>query len=232
MTHKTYFRNFFVALAAALSDDDFLAFAEKVLANLDADPAAKADADYLRPLVAALRQAHQARGPLQGASPTGATLRQTVREFLAWARLTNVQKVFPAFPDRNQAERLDIFPGGMEYLYQADYNNIGERAARYVERISRTYGAKTGVSAAEADARLATLTQALGGHNQAGTARRGGAVAVDAQEEDVCQGLYRAYAGLLYRHFERPELAYAAFSFPQSTGTPDDDNLPSLPGQA
>ena len=135
MTHKTYFQNFFVTLCAALSDDDFLAFADTTLANLQRDPGAHADdVALLQPLVAQLRAAHQQRGP-QGRLATAATLRETVKNFLAWAQLTNTTKVFPAFPNRNQPERLAIFPGGMDALYQADHGNLLARARHYLERI-------------------------------------------------------------------------------------------------
>jgi hypothetical protein len=52
---------------------------------------------------------------------------------------------------------------------------------------------------------------------------------VNAEEEVVCDGLYRAYAGLLHQHYEQPELAYSYFPFPNSTGTVSDGNLASLP---
>ena len=98
MTNKTYFLNFFVPLCASLSDDEFLAFAEAVVANLQKDPAANADdLAFLEPQVIALRAAHTKRG-VGGKSASTTTLRAAVRDFLAWAKLTNVQKVFPAFP--------------------------------------------------------------------------------------------------------------------------------------
>ena len=56
MTNRMYFVNFFVALCAAMSDDEFLAFAEAALANVKHDPATDAaDLAYLEPLVGALR---------------------------------------------------------------------------------------------------------------------------------------------------------------------------------
>ena len=59
MTHKTYFQNFF----AALSDEEFLAFTETVLANLERDAAAhKDDIAYLMPRLADLRTEHRQRG--------------------------------------------------------------------------------------------------------------------------------------------------------------------------
>ena len=83
MTHKIYFQNFFVVLCAALSDDDFLAFADATLANLRRAPQGHADdVALLQPLVEQLRAAHQQRGP-QGRSATAATLRTAVKSFLA-----------------------------------------------------------------------------------------------------------------------------------------------------
>lgn len=229
MTNKTYFANFFGPLCASLSDDEFLAFAAAVLANLQAD--AQTDPDDRKTLdaqVAALRAAHTQRG-VGGKSASTATLRTAVREFLAWAKLTNVQKVFPAFPDRQQAERIDIFPGGMDALYQADKSNILGRARYYLDKISGTYGKQTGLTAADATAQYDKLAAALTGRTTAEADKRGGSAAVDEEEATVCGGLYRAYAGLLHRYYAQPERAYAYFPFPDSTGTPADGNLPSLP---
>jgi hypothetical protein len=231
MTHKTYFQNFFVALCAALSDDEFLAFSDTTLANLGRDAAVHAaDIAYLTPLVEGLRAAHAQRGP-QGKSATAATLRTAVKNFLAWAKLTNTTKVFPAFPDETQPERIDIFPGGMSALYQANQSNILQRAKYYVDKVGTTYGAQTKVAATEAAAEYQKLDDALTGRTTEHATRQEGSAAVDAGEFKVCLGLYRAYAGLLYEHFEHPERAYAYFPFPNTTGTPADGNLPSLPGQ-
>jgi len=229
MTHKTYFQNFFVALCAALSDDEFLAFAETTLANLNRDAKAHAeDIAYLAPLVEGLRKAHAQRGE-QGKSATAATLRGAVKNFLAWAKLTNTTKVFPAFPDREQAERVDIFPGGMDALYQADYSNILKRAKYYLDRIGTTYGGQTKVTPTEAATEYKKLEDALTGRTTDHATRQEGSAAVDAEELKVCAGLYRAYAGLLHEHFDNPELAYAFFPFPNTTGAADDANLPALP---
>ncbi|MGY3091175.1 hypothetical protein ACVWYF_004241 [Hymenobacter sp. UYAg731] len=229
MTHKTYFQNFFVPLCAALSDDEFLAFAETVLANLGRDAHAHAeDLAYLTPLVENLRKAHEQRGP-QGKSATAATLRDAVKNFLAWAKLTNTTKVFPAFPNAAQQERIDIFPGGMEALYQAKNSNILERAKYYTDKIGTTYGSLTKVTANEAAAEYQKLDDALQGRRTDSADKKEGAAAVDAQEEAVCRGLYFAYTGLLRQHFEHPEKAYTYFPFPQTTGTAADGNLPQLP---
>ena len=229
MTHKTYFQNFFVALCAALSDDEFLAFAETTLANLERDAATHAaDIAYLTPLLDSLRTAHAQRGP-QGQSATAATLRTAVKNFLTWAKLTNTTKVFPAFPNEMQAERLDIFPGGMSTLYHATQANILSRAKYYLDKISITYGTQTHVTPAEAGTEYQKLKAALTGRTTDHATRQEGSAAVDAEELRVCLGLYRAYTGLLHEHFENPELAYAFFPFPQTTGTPADANLPSLP---
>ena len=231
MTHKTYFQNFFVALCAALSDDEFLAFADTVLANLQRDAAAHAaDVAYLAPLLAQLRAAHEQRGP-QGQSATAATLRTAVKNFLAWAKLTNTTKVFPAFPDRMQTERIAIFPGGMDALYRADQTNILSRAKYYLDQIGTTYGTQTKVTPTEATAEYKKLEDALTGRTTDHATRQEGSAAVDAEELNVCQGLYRAYAGLLHEHFEHPELAYAYFPFPNTQGAAG-DNLPGLPGAA
>lgn len=229
MTHKTYFQNFFIALCAALSDDEFLAFADTTLANLERDAAAHApDIAYLAPLVEKLRTAHAQRGP-QGKSATAASLRGAVKNFLAWAKLTNTTKVFPAFPDREQKERIAIFPGGMGALYHADQTNILKRAKYYLDRISGTYGPETKVTPAEADAEYEKLENALTSRTTDHATRQEGSAAVDAEELKVCVGLYRAYAGLLHEHFENPELAYTYFPFPNTQGAAADDNLPALP---
>jgi hypothetical protein len=229
MTNKTYFSNFFVALCASLSDDAFLAFAEATLANLQNDSKADAeDVALLAETVTTLRAAHGQRGP-GGKVATAATLQQAVRQFLQWAQLTNVQKVFPAFPDRKQTERIDIFPGGMEALYRATQQNILGRAKYYLDKISHTYGKQTGITPEVAAARYKTLQDALTGRTTHAAEVRNGIAAVDAQEEDVCEALYRAYAGLLHRHYATPELAYAYFPFPNGTGALADGNLPALP---
>lgn len=229
MTHSTYFQNFFVALCAALSDDEFLAFADTVLANLQRDDKAHAeDLAYLEPLVAQLHKAHAQRGPL-GKSATAATLGQAVKSFLAWAKLTNTTKVFPAFPDAAQAERIAIFPGGMDALYQAKQSNILERAKYYTDKIGTTYGKQTKVDAQEAASHYQALQDALTDRRTDSANKKEGAAAVDKEEEAVCEGLYRAYAGLLHQHFDHPELAYAYFPFPKTTGTAADGNLPKLP---
>ena len=229
MTHKTYFQNFFLALAASLSDDDFRAFAEAVLANLDKDGSHVAEADFLRAQVADLHTQHQARGVVGGKVASAAVLQAASRKFLKWAQLTNTTKVFPAFPDRNQPERIAILPGGMDYLYQADTSNIVERAGYYLTKISQTYGPQTKVTAAEAAAQLALLTQAGTGNATGKADTKKAAAALDAQEEVVCGGLYRAYAALLAKHWAAPLQAYALFPFPNTAGGPEDGNLPALP---
>jgi len=229
MTHNSYFQNFFVPLCASLSDDAFLAFADTALANLQRDPAAHADdVALLGPLVEKLRAAHVQRGP-QGRSATAATLGGAVKNFLAWAQLTNTTQVFPAFPNREQPERIAIFPGGMDALYQANQANILERAKYYVEKIATTYGTQTKVDPQEARAQYKTLEDALTGRRTAAAGQKEGAAAVDAEEEAVCEGLYFAYGGLIRRHYRQPEMAYALFPFPRTAGTPADGNLPSLP---
>jgi hypothetical protein len=229
MTHKTFFNNFFVALAAAMSDDEFLAFSDAVLANLKRDAAKYSpEIAYLEPQVAQLRVGHQARG-LEGKSATVTDLRGAVRAFLAWAKHTNVTKVFPAFPDRKQSERIDIFPGGMDTLYRADQTNILKRAKYYLEKISVTYGAQTGVKDADAQAQYEALEKALTKRITSVADKRASSVAIDERETIVCVGLYRAYTRLLNEHFEQPEEAYTYFPFPQSTGKPEDANLSSLP---
>ncbi len=229
MTHKTYFANFFLALCASQSDDAFLAFAETVLTNLKRDPAANAaDISLLEPLVKALQTAHQQRGP-QGKAGSTVTLGGAVKNFLAWAQLTNTTKVFPAFPNREQAERVDIFPGGMDALYHANQKNILERAKYFLTKIGTTYTAQTKVTAAEAAAQYKTLEDALTGRRTASTAKKEGSAAVDEEEKAVCEGLYFVYGGQIRQHYQQPELAYAMFPFPQTTGDHADANLPSLP---
>lgn len=229
MTHTSFFQNFFVPLCASLSDDEFLAFASTVLANLErpgADPAG--DAPALKPLVEKLQAAHEQRGP-QGKSAPVATLAQATRSFLAWVKLTNTTRVFPAFPSATQPERLAIFPGGMDTLYKANQSNILERAKYYLDKVSASYGKQTGVAVADADAQYALLEAALTSRRTHGTAVREGSAAVDVEEAAVCGGLYLVYTGLLRQHHAQPEQAYAYFPFPRSKGQADDANLPSLP---
>lgn len=229
MTNKTYFTNFFVPLCASLSDDEFLAFAEAVMANLQQDAKAHADdLGVLGPQVVALRAAHTQRG-VGGKSASTVALRQAVRQFLDWVKLTNVQKVFPAFPDRQQAERVAIFPGGMDALYQANQSTILGRAKYYLDQVSGPYGKQTGVSAADAAAHYQVLSDALKGRTTTVADQRGNSAAVDAEEHTVCEGLYRAYAGLLHQYYAQPDMAYAFFPFPDSTGTAADGNLAALP---
>ena len=229
MTNKTYFNNFFVALCASLSDDDFRAFAEATLANVQQDQDADAaDVAALTDTLEQLRTAHAQHG-VGGKAASVAVLRQAVRGFLQWARLTNVQKVFPAFPEPRQAERIDIFPGGMDALYRADQTNILARAKYYLDKISGPYGQQTGVTPATAAAQYQQLQDALTGRTTHAAEVRTGSAAVDAQEQAVCGALYRTYAGLLHRHYAQPERAYAYFPFPNSTGTATDGNLASRP---
>jgi hypothetical protein len=117
----------------------------------------------------------------------------------------------------------------MDTLYQADQTNILTRAKYYLDRISGTYGSQTKVTAAEAATQYQTLEAALTGRTTEHADQKEGSAAVDAEEQAVCRGLYRAYAGLLHLHFDHPELAYAYFPFPKTTGTAADANLPSLP---
>ncbi|MDO7875090.1 hypothetical protein Q5H93_10140 [Hymenobacter sp. ASUV-10] len=229
MTHKTYFQNFFEALAASLSDDEFLAFATTVLANLDTDGGFPEEADFLRAQVAELNKQHQARGVVRGKVASSAALQQAVRLFLKWAQLTNTTRVFPAFPDRNQKERLDILPGGMDYLYQADNDNVVERATYYLTKISNDYGDQTKVTLKEAADQLKLLTDARTSNDTTKAGTKKAAAAIDVQELVVCQGLYRAYSALLARHWAEPMQAYALFPFPNTTGGPEDGNLPELP---
>ncbi len=230
MTNKTYFVNFFDALAASLSDDEFLAFAEATLANLQREAVAfAAEIALLEPLVQELRARHDQQGT-RGRSATAASLKKVVREFLQYARLTNTTKVFPAFPDRAQTERIDIFPGGMDTLYQADTTNILGRATYYLDRITATYGAQTKVPASEATTWKQRIKDAVEGRTVETGDQRKASAAIDEQEVHVCDGLYFAYAGVQQKHYLQPEAGYAYFPFPQSTGKPEeDDNLASLP---
>ncbi len=229
MTNRTYFENFFIALAASQSDDDFLAFADAVAANLQKEGATyAAELAVLLPLVAELRARHNQQGE-RGKSTAAAGLRRVVREFLAYARLTNTRKVFPAFPDRRQPERVAIFPNGMDGLYQADTTNILSRATYYLDQITVTYGAATGVPVAEAAAWKTKIKDAVAGRTTETGDQRKVSAAIDEQEERVCDGLYLAYTGTQRQHYRQPEAGYAYFPFPQSTGTPDDGNLASLP---
>ncbi len=229
MTHKMFFQNFFLALAASVSDDDFLAFAVTALANLDADGGYPAEADFLRTQVAELQKQHQARGVVGGKVAKSATFQQAVRSFLAWAKLTNTQRVFPAFPDRNQTERIDILPGGMDYLYRADNDNVVERVTYYLDKISKTYGTQTKVTPAEAAAQLKLLAEAATGNTTGKAGTKKASAAIDTQELVVAEDLYRTYTATLAKNWEDPMQAYALFPFPNTTGGPEDGNLPELP---
>jgi hypothetical protein len=117
----------------------------------------------------------------------------------------------------------------MDALYRDDQSNLLSRARYYLDKIADSYGKQTGVTTAEATAQYHKLEAALAIRTTAAAGKRSSSAAVDAEEEAVCGGLYRAYAGLLHRHYEQPELAYAYFPFPSSTGTAADGNLSSLP---
>ena len=230
MTNTTYFINFFDALAASLSDDEFLAFAEASLANLKKEAATYAkEIALLEPLVQELRARHTQQGE-RGKSATATTLKKVVREFLQYAKLTNTTNVFPAFPDRAQTERVAIFPGGMDALYQADTTNILGRATYYLDKITDTYGAQTKVPVSEATAWKQRIKDAVEGRTTETGDQRKASAAIDEQEIKVCDGLYFAYAGVQQQHYLQPEAGHAYFPFPQSTGQPEkDDNLASLP---
>ena len=230
MTNKTYFINFFDALAASQSDDEFLAFAEASLANLKREAAAyTAEIALLEPLVQELRARHTQQGE-RGKSATATTLKKVVRGFLQYAKLTNTTKVFPAFPDRTQTERIDILPGGMDALYHADTTNILSRATYYLDKITATHGAKTGVPVADATAWKQKIKDAVEGRTVETGDQRKASAAIDEQEIQVCDGLYFAYTGVQRKHFQQPEAGYAYFPFPESTGKPEeDDNLSSFP---
>lgn len=230
MTNTSFFNNFFFALAASLSDDEFLAFAEATLANLQRESTTyAAEIALLEPLVRELRSRHAERGE-RGKSATAANLRTVVRAFLQYVKLTNTKKVFPAFPDRNQKERIDILPGGMDPLYQADNTNILTRASYYLDKVSGTYGAQTGVPVAEAAEWKQKIKDALEGRTTESSDKRKASAAIDEQEQRVCEGLYFAYTGIQRQHYLNPVKGHAYFPFPQSTGKPEvDDNLASLP---
>lgn len=230
MTNKTYFINFFDALAASQSDDEFLAFAEASLANLQREASAYAEEiALLEPLVQELRKRHDQQGE-RGKSATVASLKKVVREFLQYARLTNTTKVFPAFPDRAQTERVAIFPGGMDALYQADNTNILSRATYYLDKITDTYGGQTKVPVSEATDWKQRIKDAVEGRTVETGDQRKASAAIDEQEVHVCDGLYFAYTGVQRQHYLQPEAGHAYFPFPESTGDPSkDDNLASLP---
>lgn len=230
MTNTSFFYNFFFALAASLSDDEFLAFAEAALANLKKESASyAAEIALLEPLVLELRKRHGQRGE-RGKSAQAANLKSVVKAFLAYAKLTNTTKVFPAFPDRNQTERIDILPGGMDALYRADQTNILARANYYLDKISVTYGAKTGVAKQEAEGWKTRIKDAVDGRTTETGDQRKASAAIDEQELRVCEGLYFAFTGIQRQHYLNPVQGYAFFPFPQSTGKPEeDDNLASLP---
>jgi hypothetical protein len=230
MTNLTYFVNFYYALAASLSDDEFLAFAEAALANLKKESGTyAAEIALLEPLVLELRKRHDQQGE-RGKSAQAANLKSVVKAFLAYAKLTNTTKVFPAFPDRNQTERIDIFPGGMDALYRADQTNILSRATYYLDKITDTYGAKTGVPVSEATDWKKKIKDAVEGRTTETSDQRKASAAIDEQELRVCDGLYFAFTGTQRQHYLHPEQGHAYFPFPKSTGKPaEDDNLASLP---
>lgn len=221
MQYRSYFRNFFVPLAASLSDDAFLSFVRQTYENLKADPARAAEAALLEPLYQAQRAARQAAGT-GGRSGKVATLGQTIREFYAWVRLTNATTVFAKFPLPTQEERLRILPKGVSGIYQADHSELLAEATTYVAGL-KLYKDSLGAEAGQqGEAWLTKLEQALAHRGTEVKDRQAASTALDAAEAKTCIGLFRIFGRLLDAYADQPALAYAFFPFPDSAGEAPD----------
>ena len=227
MQYQSYYFNFFTALGASLSDDDFLAFVRQTYANLLADPAQAARAARLKPFLDAQTAARQAAGT-GGKSGKTATLGQTIRAFFAWVRLTNATTVFAKFPFPTMEERLTILPKGVSGLYDADHSELLAEATTYVEGLKK-YGATLGATAGqEGDAWLTKLKTALEGRGTQVKDTKSASTALDDAELKTCAVLFGIHGGLLEDHAESPKLAAAFFPYPDSVGTdaPDPAKVP------
>ncbi len=228
MQYQSYYFNFFTALAASLSDDDFLTFVRQTYANLAADPAQAARAARLKPFVEAQIAARQAAGT-GGKSGKAATLGQTIRAFYQWVRLTNATTVFAKFPLPTMQARIDILPKGNTGLYQADHSELLAEATTYVDGLKQ-YKATLGDEAWQAgDEWLGKLQDTLSGRGKEVKNDKAAITALDDAEQASCVVLFGIHGGLIEDHAESPKMAAAFFPFPDSDGTDEPAPAP-LPG--
>ena len=217
MQYQSYYFNFFTALAASLSDDDFLTFVRQTYTNLLADPAQAARAARLKPFVEAQNAARQAAGT-GGKSGKVMTLGQTIREFFGWVRLTNNTTVFAKFPYPTDEARLIIMPKGVSGLYNADHTELLAEATTYVDGL-KLYKGKLGNDAwTEGDAWLDKLDQALSGRGREVKNEKSASTALDDAEKATCVVLFGIHGGLVEDHAASPMQAAAFFPYPDSEG--------------
>ncbi|WP_210514649.1 hypothetical protein [Hymenobacter terricola] len=215
MQYQSYYQNFFLALAASLSDDAFMAFVEQTYRNLAADPARAAEAALLQPLYNAQRQARQAAGS-GGQSGKVATLGTTIREFLAWVRLTNATTVFAKFPNPGAEERLTILPHGATGLYDADHGELLTEATTYVDGLKLYQDTLGKTAGEEGDAWLLKLSNALSGRGTEVKTGKVASSALDTAEHATCVVLFRLHGRLLDAFAATPAQAAAFFPYPDS----------------
>ncbi|MDQ2769512.1 MAG: hypothetical protein M3Y54_03315 [Bacteroidota bacterium] len=215
MQNQTYYLNFFLPLAASLSDDAFLSFVEQTHDNLLADPARAAEASLLAPLYQAQRAARQAAGS-GGKSGKAATLGSTIREFLAWVRLTNTTTVFAKFPNPDTEERRTILPHGATGLYDADHGELLTEATTYVDGLKHYHATLGEDAGTQGDAWLLRLGNALGGRGTERKDQKLSGSALDAAEAATCVALFRIHGRLLDAYAEHPAQAAAFFPYPDS----------------
>ncbi len=217
MQYQSYYFNFFTALAASLSDDDFLTFVRQTYANLLADPAQAARAARLKPFVEAQTAARQAAGT-GGKSGKALTLGQTIREFFGWVRLTNNTTVFAKFPYATDEARIVIMPKGASGLYDADHTELLAEATTYVDGL-KLYKSKLGDDAwTEGDVWLDKLDKALSGRGKEVKNEKSASTALDDAEKASCVVLFGIHGGLLEDHAASPMQAAAFFPYPDSEG--------------
>jgi hypothetical protein len=212
--YQSYYQNFFLALAASLSDDAFMTFVEQTYRNLAADPARAAEAALLQPRYDAQRKARQAAGS-GGHSGKAATLGTTIRESLAWVRLTNTT-VFAKFPNPDAEERRTVLPHGATGLYDADHGELLTEATTYVDGL-KLYKNTLGQEAGEqGDAWLLKLSNALSGRGTEVKTGKIASSALDPAERATCGVLFRLHGRLLDAFAETPAQAAAFFPHPDS----------------
>ncbi|MBC7448341.1 MAG: hypothetical protein H7330_09805 [Hymenobacteraceae bacterium] len=227
MQYQSYYRNHFLALDASLSDDDFMTFVRQTYLNLLADPARAAEAALLKPALDAQEAARQAAGA-GGRSGKSATLKQTIREFNQWVRLTNATTVFAKYPLPTMADRIEILPKGATGLYQADHSELLAEATTYVNGLKR-FKATLGDDAGEqGDVWLAKLANALGGRGVEVKDTQMASTDLEIAEDESSRVLFRIHGRLIDAYAEDPMKAYAFFPYPDSEGTEATTPLPGL----
>lgn len=217
MQYQSYYFNFFFALAASLSDDDFLTFVRQTYTNLAADPAQAARAARLKPLLDKQAAARQAAGT-GGKSAKVLTLGQTIRAFLQWVRLTNNTTVFAKFPFPTDEARVVIMPKGVSGLYEAINSELLAEATTYVNGLKK-YKATLGDDAwTEGDKWLLKLDDALSGRSKEVKDDKTASTALDDAETATCVVLFGIHGGLIEDHAASPKQAAAFFPYPDSEG--------------